>query len=845
MLINVIYLFIYSQPIYVDEYDYESPPCKFMRSNSFPDLRELVYGGLANPTPHPRRRANSEVVPMESPLARVVSESDLQRIDKTATFATHAMVQPAELLARLVNVLGYIPPPADDDEQTMDTDTRNGIQCFSDKEILASENDSKELDWRLGGDKILRGKPRSRATSEVQLDPSFEPNITNNQEWTWSGPAASHKIQEIINARMNGTTINKDSKDRKESKSLFTALNIPKSVPLPRWMKQLSNKKEDQQRERNSVSVGNLEDGDNSYLSNISTLPEQSTYFTHTGAANLSSTLDGNNLLEETSLADFLRALTALHSRVGAVPDEFVRKPQRKMGTASLSPPKLPSLLALFSPPPGTSSVSHSNQNTITVNSNAERRFSLRTTDDSSNTTSTHYRRSSLAPALKPRNRRFSLRPVTTSLSATPQVSPYLSGQPRKQYSNVSPPPPAYDANLFISECPKEPLVNMERTPGISAPIKATNIRRFSLHPAQIDDPPSSTTAQITKGMPRWRAGMLQRQINQLNLQRRVRAFSLSDVNSSDSVKNSDKMSTVSPLALDPALKTTMVSLKDSSNKNFNQKTVTIVSPNKDDRESFDIKYTEQMNNSPSLGRAKSLFNNPFTSTDINSPSTNPFVISMSPQYDNSMMNSSTCEYFANDNDGETGDRTVFQVLNEVKNIKTSPTTTGESSSICHENETLSDAMIGSDERSIMLGVSSQKVLSNTSDLSDKSRRNSIVLLDNQTDKNVLSGRKVSTVSEVSSSDESLGRGGRVNLPQSSNEKPRVSIDSYKSILGMKIDKPNENPFERYSRVSMQQSTSDVDTLSKIQQETGGLSAKSEVEIISMDVDEGPRESTS
>lgn len=53
------------QRVYVDEWDYDLPTPKFPRSISFPDLRELIYGGLEIPEPpHPRRRANSEVAPM-------------------------------------------------------------------------------------------------------------------------------------------------------------------------------------------------------------------------------------------------------------------------------------------------------------------------------------------------------------------------------------------------------------------------------------------------------------------------------------------------------------------------------------------------------------------------------------------------------------------------------------------------------------------------------------------------------------------------------------------------------------------------------------------------------------
>ena len=129
----------------MDGHDYECPLERRARSNSFPNLRDLVFGGAEPPTPPcPRRRANSEVVPMDKRVARVVSETDLQRIDKRATFATHAMVQPAELLARLVSILGYIPPPCDDDDAEPSDMAGlpalgGGVQGFSERDILANE----------------------------------------------------------------------------------------------------------------------------------------------------------------------------------------------------------------------------------------------------------------------------------------------------------------------------------------------------------------------------------------------------------------------------------------------------------------------------------------------------------------------------------------------------------------------------------------------------------------------------------------------------------------------------------------------------------------------------------
>ncbi|XP_008203851.1 open rectifier potassium channel protein 1 [Nasonia vitripennis] len=601
--------------VYVDEYDYDTPPPQFPRSSSFPNLRELVYGGLEPPTPpHPRRRANSEVVPMEAQVARVVSETDLQRIDKHATFASHAMVQPAELLARLVNVLGYIPPPDDDEmaPNTVDNTCNGGVQGFSEKEILASEatpwSPEPNTKWKLGGDDI---KPcRSRATSEVRLDRPemfLQPNAC---EWTWSGPSASSKIQEIMRARKSAPPEAKEAATK--SRFLSLGLGLPKpglsKNLLPRWMRQLNGKKPsvDHSMSVNDVEASGMDiesasqpqtPGGRNTITGAA--PERRNsysrpYFTHTGGE-----LAGSNLLEETSLADFLRALTALHSRVGAVPDEFSatvgRKsgPQRKLGTASLTPPKLPSLLTLFSPPAGHS---QSQQNTITAaqapyNPGA-RRFSLRTAESSGTSTPMYQRRATQAAQAIPRpGRRFSLRPVATPLGTPPQYNSY-SSNPNQVDDRPSPPP--YSMEPFVMDCPKKPLVQMEGAPGVSSPVAApapiTGHRRFSLRPAQIGVPPAPSSSSVAasgavaaaiskaavsqpaKAIPRWKAGLLQRQISQKNMQRRVRAFSLSDVHSEES----DRSIGISPLALhDNARTITSV----QGQKLTAPKTVTIVSP--------------------------------------------------------------------------------------------------------------------------------------------------------------------------------------------------------------------------------------------------------------------------
>ncbi|XP_076237750.1 open rectifier K[+] channel 1 isoform X2 [Calliopsis andreniformis] len=603
--------------VYVDECNHEIPPAKLPRSNSFPDLRGLSYGakgkedeeddddddddgnGIMRPHLRPRRRANSEVVPTADQIARVVSETDLQRIDKTATFATHAMVQPAELLARLVNILGYIPPVtedvADDDYSTQTTsveqqdDRRSKFEGInhgknehpSEKESIYARQNSGSSTWATTANeyRALRfpPRPRSRAASEIRLNESKN-REERNQEWTWSGPITSKKIQELMRARTNETS----SKDRGgggaaggggvKDTAKFSKLRkaLTSTGPWKHRFSVPSEKKDAEFQQREQVN-GN--DSERTFAStDFTTHPNDEDsnnsrrhYHTHTGGNDFVT--ESRNLLEETSLADFLTALTLLHATVtnttsnkwigdaAAAGDDshvYRTRPRRKMGTASLTPPKLPSLFTLFSSAshPSGQPTTRTNNDAIGVqNSNGE---SIKNSSSKSPLTqiSQSSRRNSLAfvvpTVTKPR--RFSLRPVATPVSPpTPpktSCSPFLSDAQREQYATKS---------TFSFESSKEPLIRTEGELGFSSPIKPPSIndRRSSLRSIQYhsgistsvaggggggagggggSERTSVTAAPMFKAVPRWKAGMLQRQISQMNLRRRVRAFSLSDV---------------------------------------------------------------------------------------------------------------------------------------------------------------------------------------------------------------------------------------------------------------------------------------------------------------------------
>lgn len=920
---NEIYL-MKLKPVYRNDYNSEVPLHKFPRSCSFPDLRELIYGGLDVETPVcPRRRANSEVAQVikYEAVNRVVSETDLQRIDKKATFASHAMVQPAELLARLVNALGYIPPTSDDFEPSTEEEDQpspKGVEGFSDRDILASEKPWTGSGWRIGDEKVP--EPRTRASSEIGLRKDLNNGANHqNMDWTWSGPAASRKIQELIKAR-KGSGPNKEAKNRS-----FSAVTVPKNI-RPRWFNPFSSKKNSGEMSRRDSSPEDeiqthLRENYLSHTGNTRAMNEPDRrrsaaphYFTHTGG-NLPNTPDVN-LLEETSLADFIRALTALHSRVGAVPDDFINKPQRKMGTASLTPPKLPSLLALFSPPPGFNSQSHSTQSTITgqmarrrfslrpvdnsgsstpsyrrkgsfmpeagprrfstkpeesyehslpiqqrrggsITGAGPRRLSLRSEDNSGTSTPSYQRRGSLVPGSRPR--RFSLKTVFTPGKSSPHNTPAYTADLVPLHVRERQNPPPYSADPFVFECPKEPLVPAEVVPakdGISLPVRATPPvpRRFSLRPAQIGVPPapaSPKTPPMGRPVPKWKGGMLQRQISELSLQRRVRAFSLGDVHS---IRNERTLNQpLSPLALPNTksnLSTALASGEEkighSNSQLINDSIQTSGSIHQSLAGKSSNDQTEAAHSSEPVKTALQTGNTrpeQGALTDVAVDSTmfvkdegvagqakisetetsNPFGsnVQAGQSAKSSMM------YEPLGLHGKTPSEKPGRVLTAIKidrsKMSVKPLATDSSRSLELESVVIdkpSSTMIrGSYPASKEDSLTEVKVDSPGSEKSNDGEKRGFGTSEWSTDSDVPASRKASVISEKSTGSSggeksvekkisaiyersvelgSTSGSRKSSTSKSGSDKPRVSIDSYKPLIELKIEKPATNPFEKY-----------------------------------------------
>ncbi|XP_026730774.1 uncharacterized protein LOC113495964 [Trichoplusia ni] len=139
-----------------------------------------------------RKRANSENIQLSAKdMLRIQSDTDLLGIDKEKTFTASAIVKPAELLARVVNVLGGL-------EQAQKERVDKGVHLFDDEDILANERPPM---FSIGKDYIPNNPKRSRALSVAVPNYKKEYIAQDNHEYTWTNGESAEKFRREANIR--------------------------------------------------------------------------------------------------------------------------------------------------------------------------------------------------------------------------------------------------------------------------------------------------------------------------------------------------------------------------------------------------------------------------------------------------------------------------------------------------------------------------------------------------------------------------------------------------------------------------------------------------------------------
>ncbi|KAK9870830.1 hypothetical protein WA026_009794 [Henosepilachna vigintioctopunctata] len=369
------------------EFDYE--PHRIERSQSCPDL---MICHVPNLPPHiDRKRAFSESQ-NNYILQRIQSDTDLERIDKELTF--RGKNEQADLIIKVFDALSI-------DEHT---DPEPGCyDGFSEREILASEAYNSQ--WSLASNQLTKAKPafRSRAFSDVR----YPTHITRNEnEHTWYGQSNLANYAKLI----------RDDKSNSEPMN-----DIPKE-PISLF-KRIKNNLLTKQDRNNDVEKGKepfkqLQVHTDNKIKRASTSNQQ------------------EEILEHTSVADLIRALTTLSEPLpsgsqqeGQYQDMLSNSRTRRMPIISNFQNRKTSLVTNPSVPNPYKSgrrcslvppTDLPNFSIPKSGSYRSRRFSLAPVSEPPPPYSQVEQRSNPYPLSPSKIRRFSVRPVS-SLSSPPQ----------------------------------------------------------------------------------------------------------------------------------------------------------------------------------------------------------------------------------------------------------------------------------------------------------------------------------------------------------------------------------------------------------------------------------------
>ncbi|CAH0561130.1 unnamed protein product [Brassicogethes aeneus] len=395
------FLLVKVKPVYKGEFLYE--PHVLERSQSCPDLSMF---DSAESISCVRQRAFSVGFREIKPRHSFQSESELDKIDKERTFRpSDALLKQNHLLLKVVDALGH-------------KSGKYGLDLFSDRDILASENISSNA----SSDMNLHDA-RRRALSDTTPPLGINIDFEKNNGHTWYGDDAKYKLKEF-----RERTCSMPQQRPRTNSSIFRKIrdrimNQTKTVDVEKQAEDYPQKPKD---------VPNINLLDESFLRPIGLLDEQDNYLkqtrrgrysmfagpqenyvrqTRAGRRSIADYQDA--VLEQTSIADFLRALTAV-----SVPETLgPNLKRRKMGTASITPPEIatPSRTRRMPIRAQYQNRRASLMPSQTTNKLPPRRFSLRPVDENLSTSPPPYsitvnegRRS-----IRSRNRRFSIRPTT------------------------------------------------------------------------------------------------------------------------------------------------------------------------------------------------------------------------------------------------------------------------------------------------------------------------------------------------------------------------------------------------------------------------------------------------
>ncbi|XP_028166118.1 uncharacterized protein LOC114356923 [Ostrinia furnacalis] len=171
------------KPVYVEAAPY------LYRSASCPNFTFDVEPRV--PT-FKRKRANSENIQLSAKdMLRIQSDTDLLGIDKEKTFTASAIVKPAELLARVVNVLGGLEPQQE-----------KGVHMFDDDHILASERPPM---FSIGEKNIISNSPKRTRALSVAVPNYRKESVTSpvnmDHDFTWTNGDTAEKFRREANYR--------------------------------------------------------------------------------------------------------------------------------------------------------------------------------------------------------------------------------------------------------------------------------------------------------------------------------------------------------------------------------------------------------------------------------------------------------------------------------------------------------------------------------------------------------------------------------------------------------------------------------------------------------------------